>query len=106
MNVNVSQLFLKELDNKIILEEIRVHLTDLTTKHLSDLTNLIMFFILVLLDTVSKIGMYGLLYILTYSLKIFKTVLLISKTLNLLEVVKYSNKWTKMDILNVCSVSL
>ena len=35
---------------------------------LTDLTNSIAFFILILLHTVSKIGMYGLQYILTYSL--------------------------------------
>ena len=64
------------MDNKVLLKEIRVHLTlfeQLTDKldifnDLTDLTNSITFFILILLHTVSKIGMYGLLYILTYSL--------------------------------------
>ena len=41
---------------------------DLTFNKLTDLTLLITFFILILLHTVSKIGMYGLLYILTHSL--------------------------------------
>ena len=41
----------------------------LTFNDLSDLTYLITFFTLILLHTVSKIGMYGLLYILTYSLE-------------------------------------
>ena len=40
----------------------------LTFSSLTDLTPLIMFFILTLLHTVSKIGMYSLLYVLTYSL--------------------------------------
>ena len=40
----------------------------LTFNNLTDLTHLITFFILILLHTVSKIGVYGLLYILTYSL--------------------------------------
>ena len=64
------------MDNKVLLKEIRVHLTtfeQLTYQlnvfnDLTDLTNSITFFILVLLHAVRKIGMYGLLYILTYSL--------------------------------------
>ena len=40
----------------------------LTLTVLTALTRLIMFFILLLLHTITKIGMYGLLYILTYSL--------------------------------------
>ena len=36
--------------------------------------HLITFFILILLHTVSKIGMYGLLYILTHSLQVIKYV--------------------------------
>ena len=64
------------MDNKVLLKEIRVHLTlfeQLTEKldifnDLTDLTNSITFFILILLHTVSKMGMYGFLYILTYSL--------------------------------------
>ena len=63
------------LFNKVLFKEIRVHLTlfeQLTYKlnifnDLTDLTNSITFFMLILLHTVSKIGMYGLLYILTYS---------------------------------------
>ena len=60
LNVNFSQSILETVDNKIILKEIRVHLTDLT--------NLIMFFIPILLHAVSKIGMNRLLYILAHSL--------------------------------------
>ena len=64
------------MDNKVLLKEIRVHLTlfeQLTEKldifnDLTDLTNSITFFILILLHTVSKMGMYGLQYILTYTL--------------------------------------
>ena len=64
------------MDNKVLLKEIRVHLTlfeQLTDKldifnDLTDLTNSITFFILILLHTVSKMGMYGLQYILTYTL--------------------------------------
>ena len=65
------------MDNKVLLKEIRVHLTtfeQLTYQlnifnDLTDLTNSITFFLLILLHTVSKIGMYDLLYILTYSLQ-------------------------------------
>ena len=64
------------MDNKVLLKEISVHLTafeQLTHQlnifnDLTDLTNSITFFMLILLHTVSKIGMYGLLYILTYSI--------------------------------------
>ena len=64
------------MDNKVLLKEIRVHLTtfeQLTYQlnifnDLTDLTNSITFFILILLHTVSKMGMYGLQYILTYTL--------------------------------------
>ena len=70
------------MDNKVLLKEIRVHLTtfeQLTYQlnifnDLTDLTNSTTSFILILLHTVSKIGMYGLLYILTYSLKYQKFV--------------------------------
>ena len=34
-NVNFNQSFLQTLNNKAMLKEIRVHLTDLTTKHLT-----------------------------------------------------------------------
>ena len=44
----------KMVDNKVLLKEIRVTFNDLT-----DLTNLITFFIPISLHTVSKIGMYG-----------------------------------------------
>ena len=56
----------KTVDNKAT--EFPLHLTDLTFNNLTDLTHLITFFILILLHAVSKIGMYGLLYILIYSL--------------------------------------
>ena len=64
------------MDNKVLLNETRVHLTtfeQLTDQlnvfnDLTDLTNSITFFILKLLRAVSKIGMYALLYIPTYSL--------------------------------------
>ena len=76
LNVNFNQSFLQTVDNKVLLKEIRVHLTtfeQLTYQlnifnDLTDLTNSITFFILILLHAVRKIGMYGLLYILTYSL--------------------------------------
>ena len=65
----------KQLDVKLIVFQysismivnVPLHLTDLTSHSLTDLTHLITFFILILLHTVSKIGTYGLLYILTYS---------------------------------------
>ena len=60
LNVNFNQSFLETVDNKVILKEIRVHLTDFT--------NLITFFIPILLHAVSKIGLNGLLYILAHSL--------------------------------------
>ena len=64
------------MDNKVLLKETRVDLTTFEQltyplnilNDLNNLTNSITFFIPVLLHTVSKIGMYGLLYILTYSL--------------------------------------
>ena len=64
------------MDNKVLLNETRVHLTTLEQltdqlnifNDLTDLTNSTTFFILILLHAVSKIGMYGLLYIPTYSL--------------------------------------
>ena len=54
LNVNFNQSFYKQLQS----------FNNLTFNDLTDLAN----FILTLLHTVSKIGMYGLLYILTYSL--------------------------------------
>ena len=57
--------FYKTVDNKVI--DFPLHLTDLTFNNLTDLTHLLTFFILLLLHTVSKIDMYGLLYLLTYS---------------------------------------
>ena len=64
------------MDNKVLINETRVHLTtfeQLTDQldifnDITDLTNSTTFFILILLHTVSKIGMYGLLYTPTYSL--------------------------------------
>ena len=64
------------MDNKVLLKETRVHLTtfeQLTYQlnifnDLTDLANSITFFMLILLHTVNEIGIYGLLYILTYSL--------------------------------------
>ena len=44
-------------------------ITDVTFNNLSELTGLITFFLLILLHTVNKIGVYGLLYILTYSIQ-------------------------------------
>ena len=73
LNVNFNQSFLSTAGNKDLLKEIRVHLT--TSEQMinifndfTDLTNSITFFILILLHTVSKMGMYGLQYILTYTL--------------------------------------
>ena len=68
------------MDNKVLLKEIRVHLTtfeQLTYQlnifnDLTDLTNSITFFMLILLHTISKIAMYGLLYIQTYTLEILR----------------------------------
>ena len=72
-NVNFNQSFLSTAGNKDLLKEIRVHLTTFEQminifNDLTDLTNSITFFILILLHTVSKMGMYGLQYILTYTL--------------------------------------
>ena len=60
--VNVTQSFLQTVDNKVI-EFARFK--NFTFNNLIDLTRLILLFILILFYTVSKIGMYGLLYILT-----------------------------------------
>ena len=73
LNVNFNQSFLSTAGNKDLLKEIRVHLTTSEQminifNDLTDLTNSITFFILILLHTVSKMGMYGLQYILTYTL--------------------------------------
>ena len=73
LNVNFNQSFLSTAGNKDLLKEIRVHLTTFEQminifNDLTDLTNSITFFILILLHTVSKMGMYGLQYILTYTL--------------------------------------
>ena len=64
--------FYKKVDNKVIeflqfLTDSTI-LNDLTFNNLTDLTHLITFFLLILLHTVSKIGIYGLLYIRVYSL--------------------------------------
>ena len=73
LNVNANQSFLQTVVNIIVLKEITIPTTvnerptDLT--NVTDLTRLIIFFILTLLHTVSKIGMHGLLYTLTYSLQ-------------------------------------
>ena len=72
LNVNFNQSFLQAVDNKVLLKEITAHFNftltfnNLLFNDLTDLMNLITLFILILLHTVSKIGMYGLLYILTY----------------------------------------
>ena len=56
---------LKEIRIAMIVN-VPVHLTYLTRfSNLTDLMRLITFFTLILLHTVSKIGMYSLLYILT-----------------------------------------
>ena len=73
LNINFNQSFLSTAGNKDLLKEIRVHLTTSEQminifNDLTDLTNSITFFILILLHTVSKMGMYGLQYILTYTL--------------------------------------
>lgn len=60
--VNVTQSFLQTEDNKVI-EFARFK--NFTFNNLIDLTRLILLFILILFYTVSKIGMYGLLCILT-----------------------------------------
>ena len=74
LNVSVNQSLLKTVDKSIILTEIiiamiiNVHIdwfNYFAFNSLTDLTPLIMFFILTLLHTVSEIGMYGLLHILT-----------------------------------------
>ena len=67
LGVNVTnQSFL--INSKVMLKEIRIPVIFKVPLHLTDLTRLIKFFILILLHTISKIGMYGLLYILTCSL--------------------------------------
>ena len=75
LNVSVNQSLLKTVDKSVILTEviitmiINVHIdwfNYFAFNSLNDLTPLIMFFILTLLHTVSKIGMYGLLHILIY----------------------------------------
>ena len=74
LNVSVNQSLLKTVDKSIILTEIiiamiiNVHIdwfNYFAFYSLTDLTPLIMFFILTLLHTVSEIGMYGLLHVLT-----------------------------------------
>ena len=74
LNVSVNQSLLKTVDESIILTEIiiamiiNVHIdwfNCFAFNSLTDLTPLIMFFILTLLHTVSEIGMYGLLHVLT-----------------------------------------
>ena len=74
LNVSVNQSLLKAVDKSVILTEIiiamiiNVHIdwfNYFAFNSLTDLTPLIMFFILTLLHTVSEIGMYGLLHILT-----------------------------------------
>ena len=74
LNVSVNQSLLKTVDKSVILTEIiiamivNVHIdwfNYFAFNSLTDLTPLIMFFILTLLHTVSEIGMYGLLHILT-----------------------------------------
>ena len=76
LNVNFNQSLLSTAGNKDLLKEIRVHLTTFEQMiniftDLTDLTNSITFFILILLHTVSKMGMYGLQYILTYTLSTY-----------------------------------
>ena len=51
-----------------MMVNVPVHLNDLVFNNLNCLMRLITFFMLIILHTVSKIGMYGLLYILTHSL--------------------------------------
>ena len=75
LNFNVNQSFKQSVANQVILKEIKFpqllmkdKLNNLTFDKLTNLTSLITFFIPTLLHTVSKIGMYGLLYILTYLL--------------------------------------
>ena len=74
LNVNVNQSFKQSVANQVILKEIRFpqllmkDKLNLTFNKLTNLTSLIAFVILTLLHTVSKIGMYGLLYILAYLL--------------------------------------
>ena len=74
LNVSVNQSLLKTVDKSIILTEIiiamiiNVHIdwfNYFAFNSLTDLTPLIMFFILTLLHTVSEIGIYGLLHVLT-----------------------------------------
>ena len=74
LNVSVNQSLLKTVDKSVILTEIiiamivNVHIdwfNYFAFNSLTDLTPLIMFFILTLLHTVIEIGMYGLLHILT-----------------------------------------
>ena len=75
---------------------------NLTFINLTDLTRLITFFILTLLHSVSKIGMYGLLYILTYSFStgVFPTMLKVAK------VVPVYKKDSKLDFSNYQPISL
>ena len=72
---HINQSFKQSVANQVILKEIKFpqlltkdKLNNLTFDKLTNLTSLITFFIPTLLHTVSKIGMYGLLYILTYLL--------------------------------------
>ena len=58
-----QQVVLKENRIEVLLKENMFQ----CLYNLTDLSRLITFVILVLLHTVSKIGIYGLLYILTYS---------------------------------------
>ena len=70
--MSISIIHFYKLDNKVLLKEIKSSFnwfSNLKFNDLIDLMTLIMFFILILailVHTVSKIGMHGLLYILTY----------------------------------------
>ena len=50
----------------MVRKQLNLNLTDLTSNDLTDLANLIRFFISILLHTVGKFGMHGVLHILTY----------------------------------------
>ena len=72
-----QSIIAKTVDKDIILTEIRTAMiinvridwfNNFAFNCLTDLTPFIMFFILTLLHTVIEVGMYGLLYIPTYSL--------------------------------------
>ena len=67
-----NQSFLENIHRISTIVNVPLHLANLFKKlainNLTDLTHLITFFILILLHTVSKIGVYRLLYILAYAL--------------------------------------